>query len=50
MSEKKPRILHPRHLIEVVVIFLGVWLGLMAENYREYRQERAGRPVPAILT
>lgn len=34
-----------RYAIEFAVIFLGVWLGLMAENYREYRQERADEQV-----
>jgi hypothetical protein len=28
-----------RYLLELVVVFFGVWLGLLAEDYRESRQE-----------
>ena len=30
-----------RYGAELVVVFLGVFLGLLAENYREFRRERA---------
>jgi hypothetical protein len=38
-NERKRPIL--KALVGFLVFFLGVWLGLLAENYREDRQERA---------
>jgi len=34
-----------RYSVELLVVFLGVWLGLLAENYREVRQTRAAEQV-----
>jgi hypothetical protein len=30
---------HSRYLLELIVVFFGVWLGLLAEDYRESRQD-----------
>lgn len=34
-----------RHGMELIVVFFGVWLGLLAENFREARQERRDETV-----
>ncbi|MDH5588753.1 MAG: hypothetical protein OEZ37_01770 [Gemmatimonadota bacterium] len=34
-----------RYSLELIVVFFGVWLGLLAENFRENRQERRAERV-----
>lgn len=34
-----------RYIVELAVVFLGVWLGLLAEDYRQTRQEREAERV-----